>query len=552
MKGFLTQMLLALPIALALAPWGGSTAQELGHSLPTGRLACDALAGGDLACDALACDDLLTGTGDRAPRRRLRTPAMIGDFYSGSLLRARGDAVIDRFLVLADDLDAPLVLPPPSSNLTISEPGPVGIFRTSVSSVQQLRTLLLNGSPIPPATLAGSINQNATLTTALTINQIQTLLASTPTGFDIIPLIAPPSSYGTAVDTVFASSNALPGTTVYDSASSGSLLQGGVDTLNGGEDFDAFYFYNYVIRFDTAIADASSGGVGRMKIAEGGTVLPQDRLFFRYSYLDQVRYANSGIGLNRYVPGFEKTFLDGLVSLELRAPFVSQTAAMSTVDGDSIASTSDAAFGNLTLYPKVLLYNNARVAISSGLGIVLPTADDISANFSDGTPLMRISNDSTRLQPFVGGLFTPSERLFVHSFFQCDTETTGNSVRINPTGNGLESVGTINDGTNLFVDAGVGYWVYQSDRQRGLTGIIPTLELHQNIALGGGDVIAAGPFTVGNFSGRSSLTNIVAGVTFEMNQRSHLVASYVGPVGGGSDRAFDGGVQVMFNHHFGR
>ena len=279
--------------------------------------------------------------------------------------------------------------------------------------------------------------------------------------------------------------------------------------------------------------------------------MPQDRVFFRFSHLDQVRYSQAGAGLNRYVPGFEKAFLDGLFSLELRAPFVSSTATATTIDGDAIGNGSDTAFGNLTLYPKVLLHNGPRLAVSGGMGIVLPTASDITARFADGTPLMNISNDAVRLQPFLGAMFTPSERLFVHGFLQCDVETTGNAVRLNSTGNGLQRAGTITDGTNLFVDAGVGYWLYKSQGTRGVTGIIPTVEIHQNIALGGSDVVNAGPFTVGNFTGGSSLTNVVAGSTFEFNQRSHLTAAYVGPIGGGSARAFDGGVQLMFNHFFG-
>jgi len=60
--------------------------------------------------------------------------------------------------------------------------------------------------------------------------------------------------------------------------------------------------------------------------------------------------------------------------------------------------------------------------------------------------------------------------------------------------------------------------MYKSQGSRGLTGIIPTIEIHQNIALGGSDVVNAGPFTIGNFTGSSSLTNVVAGSTFEFNQ----------------------------------
>ena len=324
--------------------------------------------GCDTQCDELSCDGLSLPPAKKAKSARNRTPVMIGNFYSGSRLGLRGDATVDRLLIFADDLDSPLILPPGGNTLTLTEPGPVGVFSTSLLSVQQLQTLLINGDPIPAAALLGAVNDNATLTTALTISKMQTLLASTATGFDIIPLQAPPGTYATAVDATFAANNGLPGTTLFNAAGSGALLQGGVDTLNGGEDLDAYYFYDYVIRFDTAIADASSGGVGRMKIAEGGSVLPQDRVFFRYSFLDQVWYSQAGAGLSRYVPGFEKAFLAGLVSLELRAPFVSNTATATTIDGDAIGNGSDTAFGNLTLYPKVLLYNGPRLAVSTGVG----------------------------------------------------------------------------------------------------------------------------------------------------------------------------------------
>lgn len=147
-------LFLAFHLAWLLGRCTGLTAQDVANPELTATELSDSNHFGPLACDAfpgegLACDELRADVCDQ-PNRRRRAPVMIGDFYSGSLLRLNGDAVVDRFLVLADDLDAPLVLPPPSSTLTITEPGPIGIFRTPVASVQQLRTLLLNGSPIPP------------------------------------------------------------------------------------------------------------------------------------------------------------------------------------------------------------------------------------------------------------------------------------------------------------------------------------------------------------------------------------------------------------------
>jgi hypothetical protein len=482
-----------------------------------------------------------------APDWRFRTPAMMGDFYAGSM-GFRGDSILDRLVVLADDLDAPFVLPANSSVLTISEPGPVGIFSTSLQSSQQLQALLRAGSPIPGATLVGIVNSNATLTTSQTIAQIQSQLASTGQAFDFIAIQPPPGAYNSAVNAVFLTRNTLPGTTTLDGGASGAVLQGGLDTLTGGEDFDAYYFYDYIVRFNTALADASSGGVGRMKIAEGGTILPQDRFFFRYSYLDNVRYSNGGQHLNRYVPGFEKSFGEGLFSVEVRAPFAANTVTSSTLNGDTFSSGSDTRFGNLTVYLKSLLLDTGKFALSGGLGVVTPTASDTRVSYADGTPLLSIQNDSVRLQPFLGGLYTPNDRLFVQSFLQWDGAASGNRVAINSTGAGLTSAGRITDPSNLFLDVGAGYWLYRSNEKRGLTGIIPMVELHQNSALQPGDVVTAGPFQVGNFTGTTSLTNIVAGTTFEFGKRSNLTASYVGPVGGGSDRQFDGGLQLFYSY----
>jgi len=481
---------------------------------------------------------------------RFRTPAMIGDFYAGSL-GFRGDSVLDRLVVLANDLDAPNVIPGGGSMLTITEPGPLGIFNSSLQSSQQLQGLLRAGSPIPGAALVGVINSNATLTTANTISQIQAQLASTGLAYDIIAVQPPPGSYNTAVNTAFLARNTLPGTTTYNAAASGAFLQAGADTLNGGEDLDAYYFYTYIVRFNTALADATSGGVGRTKIAEGGTILPQDRVFFRYSYLDNVRYSNGGQHLNRYVPGFEKSFADRLFSVEVRAPFATNTTTTSTLTGDSFSNGSDTRFGNLTVYLKSLLYDTGRFAFSGGLGVVTPTASDINVNYADGTSLLRIENQSVRLQPFLGTLYTPNDRLFVQSFLQWDGAANGNSVAVNSTGTGLTGAGKITDPNNLFFDVGAGYWLYRNNASRGLTGIVPMVEIHQNSGTSAGDIVNAGPFQVGNFNGTTSLTNLVAGTTLEFGKRSQLTASYVGPIGGGSDRQFDGGFQLFFSRQLG-
>jgi hypothetical protein len=132
---------------------------------------------------------------------------------------------------------------------------------------------------------------------------------------------------------------------------------------------------------------------------------------------------------------------------------------------------------------------------------------------------------------------------------QYDIATNGNPVAVN-TGTGLTSAGKLNDSNHLLLDAGIGYWLYQNSHARGLTGIIPMLEIHQSVATDDGDVVSAGPFQVGNFAGNRSVTSMVAGTTFEFGTRTQLTAGYATAIG--SDRDYDGAFQFQLNHLLGR
>lgn len=476
-----------------------------------------------------------------------RTPAMIGDFYSGNSLRLSGNANLDRLFVFANDLDVPLILPAGNSVLSITEPGPVGIFASTLNSVQDIQLLLRTSQPLPPALLVGTVADNASFVSQHTVSQIQTSLAATGASFDIIRVAEPGSAYQAAVETAFRARNSAQGTSQFDSLGSGAILQGGVDTLNGGEDLDAFYFYDYIIRINANLADSTSGGVGRMKFAEGGTVLPQDRIFFRHNYLSGVRYSDSRMELNRFVFGFERAMLDGLFSLEMRAPFATDAADASTLDGTMLINGEHTRFGNLTFNLKTLLIEWKNFALSGGLGIGLPSAQDVTVQYADGTPLLRVANESVRLQPFIGALFSPSERWTIQSVAQFDTAANGNTVFINSNGTGLNEIGRVTDSSNLFLDLAANYWLYRSNDARGLTGIIPTLEIHHNVALQDEDVLSAGPFQLANGNAATSLTNLVVGNTLEFGGRTNATVAYTTPIGGGSGRQFQNGLQLFLS-----
>ena len=85
----------------------------------------------------------------------------------------------------------------------------------------------------------------------------------------------------------------------------------------------------------TPIVIPSSAGsvVGRMKIAENVSPLPRDRVFFNYSLFGNVPLSQGGGNVNRFSPGFEKTFFNRMTSVELRAPFAATLNSDVTVGG---------------------------------------------------------------------------------------------------------------------------------------------------------------------------------------------------------------------------
>jgi hypothetical protein len=470
---------------------------------------------------------------------------MIGDYFGGYAAGARGSFVTDRLIVIVNDLDSPNPLPPAGSVLSITESGPVGVYSSSIVNLQQLQQLLRGGQPLPPAALVGTIADNGTMTTALTISQIQALLAATPQAYDIVPLAAPPGTYDAGVYAVFLTRNGPGGTAAYDASASGAMLQGGVDTLTGGADFDAFYFYTHSLALNVPSPSAGTGLMGRPKVSDGNSPLPRDRVYFRYGMFDGVPIAPGGVDLDRFTPGFEKTFWGGTCSVEMRVPFAA------TIDSSQMAGAGlgghNVEFGNLAIFLKTLLHASDSWALSAGLGLTTPTGDDLAVLLADGTPLVRVNNDAVHLKPYVAGLYTPNERWFAHGFLEVDTPANGNRLHVND-GTGLVQAGMLNDATYLFADAGIGYWLYQSP-YRALTGIAPTIELHYNTSLQSADNVSVGALTIGNFGDHVDALNLTLGGTMEFGPSASLSLGYVTPLGGGPDQQLNSGFHVLLDYY---
>lgn len=294
------------------------------------------------------------------------------------------------------------------------------------------------------------------------------------------------------------------------------------------------------------------GVVGRLKIADDTSPMPRDRLIFDYNYFDGVPLAPGGVGVNRYTPGFEKTFFRGWMSFEMKLPMA--TTLDSTIVQDGVTSTSHGEFGDMLLTWKTLLLRHETWAVSAGLSVAPPTADDVQVITADGTPLVQVLNRSTHLGPFLGFLWTPNDRWFAQGFLQYDLAANGNPVLINQsaTGASLTNVGSLVDTPFQFLDIGVGYWAYRGhERSRRLTGWAFTTELHWNRSLNETDAVQAGNWRIGDFASTIETFNLTLGTHLELYDMTTITFGYSVPLGGGLDREFNGELRLMVNRRFG-
>lgn len=222
-------------------------------------------------------------------------------------------------------------------------------------------------------------------------------------------------------------------------------------------------------------------------IAENESPLPQDRIAYDFNYFHnsisvtginntfsapQTRY----YGVELHTFRYEKTFLDGLFSIEARLPF--QTTLSSTVNsttgmatGTQLTTNSVGTFpqftgfntpgetlgnertewGNMSLILKGVLYQNCGFFITAGASFQLPTARDENVTVTDFvgqqvsptgvTPLVVVpasierirsihsSNDTYGLTPFLAYLSAPANsKFFNQGFFSVECPLNDSNI----------------------------------------------------------------------------------------------------------------------------
>lgn len=317
-----------------------------------------------------------------------------------------------------------------------------------------------------------------------------------------------------------------------------------------------------------------AGGSRRVKVAENNKALTDDRVYLLYNHFHNALQARSGAppgamgtgpivspyNVNRYTFGFEKSFLNGLVSTEFRLPLngifrfgsssqLGNSAANFNVQGGRV--------GNLAVLLKGQLLATGGSAVAFGCGIDLPTGSDVHARtiFTRGEtsgPVAKddlslvIKNEALHLLPFFAVSHAPTNNLFCHLFVQADLAANSNPVDVSfvgqrPGAPDMElqrRIGNYTEQNLLFVDCSAGCWLYRQPSARVVRGLAALLELHYTTSIQDTDNVQAllSPFPpptkvrVTNLRNRFDVLNVTAGVHFRLAGNSSLRIAGVVPM----------------------
>jgi hypothetical protein len=285
-------------------------------------------------------------------------------------------------------------------------------------------------------------------------------------------------------------------------------------------------------------------GSASYNVAANNKALPMDRVFFQYNGFANAIPSSPGgpTSLHMYTLGFEKTFFDGLWSVDLRMPFNSGLAFNSNT-----LSSDSGNVGNLSMFLKRLLYKDEGLAIASGLGVGLPTGSDVvtTTQFDQLT----VQNQATHLMPFLAFTTAPNEDWFFQAFTQIDFAASGNNVA-----SSQRQFGKYTEQNILHLDTTLGRWFVQNQGYRYLNGIAGVLELHYATSIQNSDNV---PIFGGSLKGqinvpdnRFDLLNLTSGLHFQLTPLSNFRVGAVAPLRASPDRVFDAEIQASFNRYF--
>lgn len=315
--------------------------------------------------------------------------------------------------------------------------------------------------------------------------------------------------------------------------------------------------YNYFAEYDIPITPGAVYGLGRQKVTENMTPVPTDRFIFDYSYFHNVPVSYGKMAVNRFTPGFEKTFLKKKCSIEMRLPFA--TTLDNTLYTNNQNEQNVLSIGDMTVILKWLVFKQKKWAMTLGLGISLPLADDTHLIDSvTNREVICSKHKSFHLMPYLGLLYIPNDRLFFQGYFQIDATTGGDSTYVadlsDPAGERMVYAGKTRERTYAYTSLGAGYWLYKkSDDQGNLKrGVNLMGELHWTQSLDRAEGVHNEQgnyiFNIGRDRKNYSVLDLTLGTRFMYNEKSNIGLGYSVPLS--NNRQFDGELRLTFNRYF--
>ena len=261
--------------------------------------------------------------------------------------------------------------------------------------------------------------------------------------------------------------------------------------------------------------------------------------------------------VNRFTPGFEKTFWNKQFSVEVRCPFAA------TIDNSLYTNNENRLnvlrWGDATTILKWLVFRGDRLAMTLGLGISLPFSSDTHMiDAATGREVIRSCHESIHLMPYAGFLYIPDDRVFLQGYFQIDAATNGDPTYVgdlsDAEGRRMLYIGRTYERTYAYTSLSLGYWLFRqygarNTVRRGLN-VIGELHWTQSLDRAAGVRHEQGNFSfdIGSDRGNYTVLNLTLGTRYLFNERSNVGVGYSVPLSQG--RQFDGELRVTVNRYF--
>ncbi|MDR1054165.1 MAG: hypothetical protein LBL39_08315 [Planctomycetaceae bacterium] len=184
--------------------------------------------------------------------------------------------------------------------------------------------------------------------------------------------------------------------------------------------------------------------------------------------------------INQFTFGLEKR-IGTQTSVEVRVPLLYQFSSDSEINrgigADLRASNTE--LGNITLSTKYVFARTKRITLTTGLGVLLPTAEDWEVKNFEAS----MNNKAYNIISYVAAQWHPNDSTFGHLLVQADIPVSKNELRFREQRSKIEESQIIQVGVQL------GRWFYRNEYGTYSCRIGGFLELDYAVAINSADNI---------------------------------------------------------------